>query len=136
MNNTIQTFNNTHKALHDYVDDKDKGVAKRDTLGGTFSITVEQDRTEEYITDPTADAVMTCLKDKLSPDLVDYLYGMLQGFNTDTQTAIANALLEFVTEKTLRLTGFPSVDTVLAECYNLIAEEKGIDAKEISYLLE
>lgn len=97
---------------------------------------VEQDRTDEYVTDPSADTVMSGLKKKISEDLLDYLYGMLQGFHDDIQSSIAKALLEFVTEKTLRLTGFPSVDTVLVECYNLIAEEKGIDAKGISYLLE
>lgn len=101
-----------------------------------LSIIVEQDRTEYYKTDSTANAVMTCLKDKLSQDLVDYLYGMLQGFNNDTQLDIADNLLDFTTDKVVHLTGFPSVDTVLVECYNLIAEEKGFDAKGISYLLE
>ena len=101
-----------------------------------LAIMVEQDRTEDYITDPTADMVMLCLKDKLSQDLVDYLYGMLQGFNNDTQLNIADNLLDFTTDKVVHLMGYPSVDTVLVECYNLIAEEKGIDGKDISYVME
>ena len=103
---------------------------------GDLSIMVEQDRTDEYVTDPSADTVMSGLKKKISEDLLDYLYGMLQGFNSDTQLDIADNLLDFTTDKVVHLTGFPSVDTVLVECYNLIAEEKGFDAKGISYLLE
>ena len=37
---TALGYSNTRKALHDHVDDEDKGVTKRDTLGGIQNLTV------------------------------------------------------------------------------------------------
>jgi hypothetical protein len=106
------------------------------TLGtlSDLALVVEQDRREEYYTDITAETVMQCLKDKLSPDLMDYLIGMLQGFNDDTQIEIADYMLDFVTDQLITLTGFPSVDTVLIACYELIAQEKKFKFIDNQYL--
>ena len=114
---------------------KDKNKIKNVGTFEDLALMVEQDRTEDYQTDATAETVMQCLTDKLSTDLWDYLIGMLQGFNAVTQTEIADCLMDFVNDQVVHLTGFPSVDTVLSACYGLIANEKGFKYTNYQYVI-
>ena len=97
---------------------------------------IEQDRTKDYRTFGNAATIMRCIRGHISPDLWDYLIGMLQGFDDDTQLEIADDLLDFVFDKIVHLTGFPSVDTVLIACYELIAKEKGFKFTDNQYLIQ
>ncbi len=114
---------------------KDKNKIKNVGTLEDLSLMVEQDRTEEYQTDTIAETVMQNMKDQLSADLWEYLIGMLQGFNNETQAEIADCLLDFVTDQLVHLTGFPSVDTVLSACYGLISKEKGFKYTNYQYVI-
>ena len=97
---------------------------------------VEQDRHKDYCTDSIAEAIMTCVSDKLSPDLWQYLIGMLQGFREDVQIDIADDILDFVNLKMIHMTGVPSVDTVLFACYEQIAQETGYKLTDLQYYID
>ena len=87
----------------------------------------EQDLTYQFGVDGTAQYVMECLEDKVSPKLLDVLNAMLLGFNDDMQLEIADDLLDFAYGQMVHTTGCPSADAVLYACYTWIAEEKGVD---------
>jgi hypothetical protein len=87
----------------------------------------EQDLTYQFGVDSTAQYVMECLEDKVSPKLLDVLNAMLLGFNDDMQLEIADDLLDFAYGQMVHTTGCPSADAVLYACYTWIAEEKGVD---------
>ena len=87
----------------------------------------EQDLTYQFGIDGTAQDVMECLEDKVSPALLDTLNAMLLGFNDDMQLEIADDLLDFAYGQMVHTTGCPSADAVLYACYTWIAEEKGVD---------
>jgi len=96
-------------------------------LMGTFeemTQQLEQELIENYGIDPTA-AVMLCeLQNQLSPELLEFLIGMLQGFENSYQRMIAQCILDFADDQILRVTGYTSVDAVLTNCYSWIATEK------------
>ena len=87
----------------------------------------EQDVTYQFGVDGTAQYVMECLEDKVSPKLLDVLNAMLLGFNDDMQLEIADDLLDFAYGQVVHTTGCPSADAVLNACYTWIAEEKGFE---------
>ena len=87
----------------------------------------EQDLTYQFSVDGTAQYVMECLEDKVSPALLDTLNAMLLGFNDDMQLEIADDLLDFAYGQMVHTTGCPSADAVLYACYTWIAEEKGFE---------
>ena len=87
----------------------------------------EQDLTPQFSVDGTAQYVMECLEDKVSPKLLDVLNAMLLGFNDDMQLEIADDLLDFAYGQVVHTTGCPSADAVLYACYTWIAEEKGFE---------
>lgn len=87
----------------------------------------EQDLTYQFGVDGTAQYVMECLEDKVSPKLLDVLNAMLLGFNDDMQLEIADDLLDFAYGQVVHTTGCPSADAVLNACYTWIAEEKGFE---------
>ena len=87
----------------------------------------EQDLTYQFGVDGTAQYVMECLEDKVSPKLLDILNAMLLGFNDDMQLEIADDLLDFAYGQVVHTTGCPSADAVLNACYTWIAEEKGFE---------
>ena len=87
----------------------------------------EQDLTYQFGVDGTAQYVMECLEDKMSPELLDILNAMLLGFNDDMQLEIADDLLDFAYGQVVHTTGCPSADAVLNACYTWIAEEKGFE---------
>ena len=87
----------------------------------------EQDLTYQFGVDSTAQYVMECLEDKVSPKLLDVLNAMLLGFNDDMQLEIADDLLDFAYGQVVHTTGCPSADAVLNACYTWIAEEKGFE---------
>ena len=87
----------------------------------------EQDLTHQFGVDGTAQYVMECLEDKVSPKLLDLLNAMLLGFNDDMQLEIADDLLDFAYGQVVHTTGCPSADAVLNACYTWIAEEKGFE---------
>ena len=95
----------------------------------------EQDLTHQFGVDGTAQYVMECLEDKMSPELLDILNAMLLGFNDDMQLEIADDLqleiaddlLDFAYGQVVHTTGCPSADAVLNACYTWIAEEKGFE---------
>ena len=87
----------------------------------------EQDLTPQFGVDGTAQYVMECLEDKVSPKLLDVLNAMLLGFNDDMQLEIADDLLDFAYGQVVHTTGCPSADAVLNACYTWIAEEKGFE---------
>ena len=87
----------------------------------------EQDLTYQFSVDGTAQYVMECLEDKVSPKLLDVLNAMLLGFNDDMQLEIADDLLDFAYGQVVHTTGCPSADAVLNACYTWIAEEKGFE---------
>ena len=87
----------------------------------------EQDLTHQFGVDGTAQYVMECLEDKVSPKLLDVLNAMLLGFNDDMQLEIADDLLDFAYGQVVHTTGCPSADAVLNACYTWIAEEKGFE---------
>jgi hypothetical protein len=89
--------------------------------------TYEQDLTYQFGVDGTAQYVMECLEDKVSPKLLDVLNAMLLGFNDDIQLEIADDLLDFAYGQVVHTTGCPSADAVLNACYTWIAEEKGFE---------
>lgn len=87
----------------------------------------EQDLTYQFSVDGTAQYVMECLEDKVSPELLELLNAMLLGFNDDMQLEIADDLLDFAYGQVVHTTGCPSADAVLNACYTWIAEEKGFE---------
>ena len=87
----------------------------------------EQDLIYQFSVDGTAQYVMECLEDKVSPKLLDVLNAMLLGFNDDMQLEIADDLLDFAYGQVVHTTGCPSADAVLNACYTWIAEEKGFE---------
>lgn len=97
---------------------------KTGSLEKTLKV-IEQDLTYQFGVDGTAQYVMECLEDKVSPELLDVLNAMLLGFNDDMQLEIADDLLDFAYGQVVHTTGCPSADAVLNACYTWIAEEKG-----------
>ena len=88
---------------------------------------IEQDLVYQFGVDGTAQYVMECLEDKVSPKLLDVLNAMLLGFNDDMQLEVADDLLDFACGQVVHTTGCPSADAVLNACYTWIAEEKGFE---------
>ena len=101
-----------------------------------FTLIIEQDRSKDYCTTPIARKLLVCIKSQLSPELWDYLIGMLQGFREDVQIDIADDILDFVNLKMIHMTGFPSIDTVLFACYEQIAQEKGYKLTDLQYYID
>ena len=89
--------------------------------------TIEQDLTDQFSIDSTAQFVMDGLEDRVSPELLELLNAMLLGFNDDMQLEIADDLLDFVCMHVIHTTGCLSADAVLEACYKWIAEEMGIE---------
>lgn len=87
---------------------------------------ISQDLSCEQPVDVTATKVMECLKKKVSPELHDVIGGLLLGFHEDMQLEIAADLLEFACDNVIHTTGCPTADIMLATCYRMIADEKGI----------
>ena len=103
-----------------------KETIKTVSLEKTLKV-YEQDLTPLFSVDGTAQYVMECLEDKVSPKLLDVLNAMLLGFNDDMQLEIADDLLDFAYGQVVHTTGCPSADAVLNACYTWIAEEKGFE---------
>ena len=103
-----------------------KEMIKTVSLEKTLKV-YEQDLTYQFSVDGTAQYVMECLEDKVSPELLDVLNAMLLGFNDDMQLEIADDLLDFAYGQVVHTTGCPSADAVLNACYTWIAEEKGFE---------
>ena len=103
-----------------------KETIKTVSLEKTLKV-YEQDLTYQFGVDGTAQYVMECLEDKVSPKLLDILNAMLLGFNDDMQLEIADDLLDFAYGQVVHTTGCPSADAVLNACYTWIAEEKGFE---------
>ena len=103
-----------------------KETMKTVSLEKTLKV-YEQDLTYQFGVDGTAQYVMECLEDKVSPKLLDLLNAMLLGFNDDMQLEIADDLLDFAYGQVVHTTGCPSADAVLNACYTWIAEEKGFE---------
>ena len=103
-----------------------KETIKTVSLEKTLKV-YEQDLTYQFGVDSTAQYVMECLEDKVSPELLDILNAMLLGFNDDMQLEIADDLLDFAYGQVVHTTGCPSADAVLNACYTWIAEEKGFE---------
>lgn len=103
-----------------------KETIKTVSLETTLKV-YEQDLTYQFGVDGTAQYVMECLEDKVSPKLLDVLNAMLLGFNDDMQLEIADDLLDFAYGQVVHTTGCPSADAVLNACYTWIAEEKGFE---------
>ena len=103
-----------------------KEMIKTVSLEKTLKV-YEQDLTYQFGVDGTAQYVMECLEDKVSPKLLDVLNAMLLGFNDDMQLEIADDLLDFAYGQVVHTTGCPSADAVLNACYTWIAEEKGFE---------
>ncbi len=103
-----------------------KETIKTVSLEKTLKV-YEQDLTYQFSVDGTAQYVMECLEDKVSPKLLDVLNAMLLGFNDDMQLEIADDLLDFAYGQVVHTTGCPSADAVLNACYTWIAEEKGFE---------
>ena len=103
-----------------------KETIKTVSLEKTLKV-YEQDLTYQFGVDGTAQYVMECLEDKVSPELLDILNAMLLGFNDDMQLEIADDLLDFAYGQVVHTTGCPSADAVLNACYTWIAEEKGFE---------
>ena len=103
-----------------------KKTIKTVSLEKTLKV-YEQDLTYQFGVDGTAQYVMECLEDKVSPKLLDILNAMLLGFNDDMQLEIADDLLDFAYGQVVHTTGCPSADAVLNACYTWIAEEKGFE---------
>jgi len=103
-----------------------KETIKTVSLEKTLKV-YEQDLTPQFGVDGTAQYVMECLEDKVSPKLLDILNAMLLGFNDDMQLEIADDLLDFAYGQVVHTTGCPSADAVLNACYTWIAEEKGFE---------
>ena len=103
-----------------------KETIKTVSLEKTLKV-CEQDLTYQFGVDGTAQYVMECLEDKVSPKLLDVLNAMLLGFNDDMQLEIADDLLDFAYGQVVHTTGCPSADAVLNACYTWIAEEKGFE---------
>ena len=103
-----------------------KETIKTVSLEKTLKV-YEQDLTTQFSVDGTAQYVMECLEDKVSPKLLDVLNAMLLGFNDDMQLEIADDLLDFAYGQVVHTTGCPSADAVLNACYTWIAEEKGFE---------
>ena len=101
-----------------------KEMIKTVSLEKTLKV-YEQDLTCQFGVDGTAHDLMECLKEKVSPALLDTLNAMLLGFNDDMQLEIAGDLLDFAYVQMVHTTGCPSADSVLNACYTWIAEEKG-----------
>ena len=101
-----------------------KETIKTVSLEKTLKV-YEQDLTYQFGVDSTAQYVMECLVDKVSPELLDILNAMLLGFNDDMQLEIADDLLDFAYGQVVHTTGCPSADAVLKSCYEWIAEEQG-----------
>lgn len=104
----------------------EKETIKTVSLEKTLKV-YEQDLTYQFGVDGTAQYVMECLEDKVSPKLLDVLNAMLLGFNDDMQLEIADDLLDFAYGQVVHTTGCPSADAVLNACYTWIAEEKGFE---------
>ena len=104
----------------------EKETIKTVSLEKTLKV-YEQDLTHQFGVDGTAQYVMECLEDKVSPKLLDVLNAMLLGFNDDMQLEIADDLLDFAYGQVVHTTGCPSADAVLNACYTWIAEEKGFE---------
>ena len=98
-----------------------KETIKTVSLEKTLKV-YEQDLTPQFSVDGTAQYVMECLEDKVSPKLLDVLNAMLLGFND-----VADDLLDFAYGQVVHTTGCPSADAVLNACYTWIAEEKGFE---------
>lgn len=94
---------------------------------------IEQDLTEQFTIDGTADYVMDCLEDRVSPELLELLKQMLLGFNDDMQLEMADDLLDFAHGHVIHTTGCLSADAVLEACYGWIAEERGRDLSKLKY---
>ena len=103
-----------------------KETYKTVSLEKTIKVS-EQDLACLFGVDGTAQYVMECLEDKVSPELLDVLNAMLLGFNDDMQLEIADDLLDFAYGQVVHTTGCPSADAVLNACYTWIAEEKGFE---------
>lgn len=103
-----------------------KETIKTVSLEKTLKV-YEQDLTYQFGVDGTAQYVMECLEEKVSPKLLDVLNAMLLGFNDDMQLEIADDLLGFAYGQVVHTTGCPSADAVLNACYTWIAEEKGFE---------
>ena len=84
-----------------------KETIKTVSLEKTLKV-YEQDLTYQFGVDGTAQYVMECLEDKVSPKLLDVLNAMLLGFNDDMQLEIADDLLDFAYGQVVHTTGCPS----------------------------
>ena len=87
---------------------------------------INQDLRLEQPVDGVASFIMESLEDKVSPELLDFIYEMLLGFHVDMQLEIADDLLDFITMNMIHTTGCKAVDLILLTCYHRIAEEMGI----------
>ena len=86
---------------------------------------VVEDLQDEYGVDIEALVIMECIRAHVSTTLFDMLMMQLPAFTGEMQVEIADNLLDFVNEGTLKYTGCTSADMVLDACYKWIEEEKG-----------
>lgn len=99
--------------------------SKKLSLEKTFKV-IDRDLTHHFSVGSTAQMVMKCLENKVSPELLVILNTMLLGFNDDMQLEIADDLLDFAYSQMVHTTGCLSADAVLKGCYSLIADELGV----------
>ena len=86
---------------------------------------VVEDLQDEYGIDNEAKVIMECIRAYVSSTLFDMLMMQLPAFTSEMQVEIADNLLDFVNEGTLKFTGCTSADMILDACYKWIEEEKG-----------
>ena len=86
---------------------------------------VVEDLQDEYGIDNEAKVIMECIRAHVSTTLFDMLMMQLPAFTSEMQMEMADNLLDFVNEGTLKFTGCTSADMILDACYKWIEEEKG-----------
>ena len=85
---------------------------------------VVEDLQDEYGVDIEALVIMECIRAHVSTTLFDMLMMQLPAFTSDMQVEMADNLLDFVNEGTLKYTGCTSADMILDACYKWIEEER------------
>ena len=85
---------------------------------------VVEDLQDAYGVDVEAMVIMECIRAHVTTTLFDMLMMQLPAFTGDMQVEIADNLLDFVNEGTLKYTGCTSAGMILDACYKWIDEER------------
>jgi len=100
------------------------------------ALTTSHKKPEDIEIDGVAHWVMEGLEERVSPEVLDVLYMLLEGFDDDTQLWIAESFLDFTLEHDVHIMWSLPLNAALKTGYMLIAADRDIKESDINKIYD